>query len=102
MFFASYDSLHCVKAFSDDGQFLYEIGCKGTGDGQLRCPTGLAIVNSNNLVVCDRGNDRLQVFSLGGKFLYSITHEISGPNSVTVAKNGDLLVCCKGKKFLDV
>ena len=99
MFFASYDSLHCVKAFSDDGQFLYEIGCKGTGDGQLRCPTGLAIVNSNNLVVCDRGNARLQVFSLGGKFLYSITHEISGPNSVTVAKNGDLLVCCKKKIF---
>ena len=92
MFFVSYDSLNCVKTFSDEGQFLYEIGCKGTGDGQLRKPRDLAIDKFNNLVVCDSENDRLQFFSLEGKFLNSVTaEEISRPRTVAVAKNGDLL-----------
>ena len=77
MFFVSYDTLHFVKVFSDEGQLLYEIGGKGTGDGQLRCPEGLAIDKLNNLVVCDKENSRLQFFSLEGKFLYSLTKEIS-------------------------
>ena len=93
MFFVSYAKLHCVKTFSDEGEFLYEIGCKGTGDGQLRTPQGLAIDKLNNLVVCDTDNKRLQVFSLEGKFLNSVTEEVSRPDSVTVAKNGDLLFC---------
>ena len=92
-FFVSYDSLHCVKVFSDIGQLLYEIGCKGTGDGQLRCPEGLAIDKLNNLVVCDKENNRLQFFSLEGKFVNSVTKDISRPKSVAVAKNGDLLFC---------
>jgi len=82
-----------VKTFSDEGQFLYEIGCKGSGDGQVRRPQGLAIDKLNNLVVCDSDNKRLQVFSLEGKFLNSVTEEVSGPDSVTVVKNGDLLFC---------
>ena len=93
MFFVSYDSLHCVKTFSDEGQFLYEIGCKGTGDGQLRRPQGLVIDKLNNPVVCDTNNKRLQVFSLEGKFLNSVTEEVFIPKSVTVVKNGDLLFC---------
>ena len=93
MFFVSYDTLHFVKVFSDEGQLLYEIGGKGTGDGQLRCPKGLAIDKLNNLVVCDKENSRLQFFSLEGKFLNSITKKISTPESVAVARNGDLLLC---------
>ena len=93
MFFVSYDSLHYVKTFSDEGQFFYEIGCKGSGDGPLRRPQGLAIDKVNNLVVCDSDNKRLHVFSLEGKFLNSVTEEVSRPDSVTVVKNGDLLFC---------
>ena len=93
IFFVSYDSLHCVKTFSDEGQFLYEISCKGTGDGQLRSPQGLVIDKLNNLVVCDTNNKRLQVFSLEGKFLNSVTEEVSRPGSVTFVNNGDLLFC---------
>ena len=96
MFFVSYYSLHCVKVFSDEGQLLYDLGCKGTGDGQLRCPEGLAIDKLNNLVVCDSGNKRLQFFSLEGKFVNSVTKEIFLPTSVAVAKNGDLLYCDAG------
>ena len=61
-FWFFYDSLHYVKTFSDEGQLLYEIGCKGSGDGQLRRPQALAIDKLNSLVVCDSNNKRLQVF----------------------------------------
>ena len=38
-------------------------------------------------------NNRLQIFSLDGKFLNSVAEEFKNPWSVAIAKNGDLLVC---------
>ena len=61
--------------------------------GQLKGPKGLAIDKSENLVVCDNENNRLQIFSLDGKFLNSVAEELKDPWSVAIAKNGDLLVC---------
>ena len=93
MYFVSYDSAHCVKVFSDEGQLLYEIGSKESREGQLKGPKGLAIDKSENLVVCDNENNRLQIFSLDGKFLNSVAEEMKDPWSVAIAKNGDVLVC---------
>ena len=93
MYFVSYDSAHCVKVFSDEGQLLYEIGSRGSREGQLKGPKGLAIDKRKNLVVCDNENNRLQIFSLDGKFLNSVAEEMKDPWSVAIAKNGDLLVC---------
>ena len=93
MFFVSYEKESCVRVFNKDGQLLYKIGCKGTGDGQLRNPTGLTIDRFRNLVVCDKGNERIQIFSLEGKFLNSVNAGMKSPRSVAVNKNGDLLVC---------
>ena len=84
---------HCVKVFSEEGQLLYEIGSKGSREGQLKGPKGLAIDKRKNLVVCDNEKSRLQIFSLDGKFLNSVAEEMKDPWSVAVAKNGDLLVC---------
>ena len=93
MLFVSYQNESCVWVFSKDGQLLYKIGCKGTGDGQLRNPIGLTIDRFGNLVVCDEGNERIQFFSLEGKFLNSVNEGMKSPMSVVVTKNGDLLVC---------
>ena len=75
MFFVSYGRAHCVKVFSKEGVYLYDIGSEGSGDGQLEFPAGLAIGKFNNLIVCDSGNSRLQVFTLDGKFLYKIQQQ---------------------------
>ena len=93
MYFVSYDSAHCVKVFSDEGQLLYEIGSKGSREGQLKGPKGLVIDKRKNLVLCDNENNRLQIFSLDGKLLNSVAEEMKDPWSVAIAKNGDLLVC---------
>lgn len=91
--FVSYQRKCCITVFSQDGHLLQKIGCKGTGDGQLKDPQGLTIDRFGNLVVCDTGNNRMHTFSVEGKFLNSFSEGITRPVSVVVTKNGDLLVC---------
>ena len=91
-FFVSYQKAHCIRVFNKKGVFLYQIGSEGSGDGQLSHPVGIIIDKFNNLIVCDLGNDRLQVFALDGKFLNSM-NEVEVPSSIAVTKDGDLLVC---------
>ena len=79
MYFISYHSANCVKVFSEEGQSLYEIGSKESREGQLKGPKGLAINNGENLVVCDNENNRLQIFSLDGKFQNSVAEELKDP-----------------------
>lgn len=94
-FFVSYRQAHCIKVFNEEGDFLYEIGSEGSGDGQLSCPVGMVIDKFNNLIVCDKNNNRLQVFAPDGKFVNSI-NEVELPQSVAVTKDGHLLVCTRG------
>ena len=68
-FFVSDAKANCIKVFSKEGKFLYNIGSEGSGDGQLNNPLGLAIDKFNNLIVCDTGNRRLQIFGLDGTFV---------------------------------
>ena len=59
-FFVSYPIDYCVKVFNNAGVYLYDIGCEGSGDGQLRFPIGLVVDKFNQLIVCDK----LQLFTL--------------------------------------
>ena len=99
-FFASYIRQHCVKVFNNEGVFLYDIGSYGCGEGQLNSPAGLAVDAYNQLIVCDSGNGRVQVFSLSGKFLYTMQAG-SAPGSacalqkpwfVTVSSDNQILI----------
>ncbi|KAL9984454.1 hypothetical protein ACROYT_G006747 [Oculina patagonica] len=95
MFLASYHGAHFLKVFNKEGVFLYDIGSEGSGDGQLSWPRGIAIDNFNNLIVSDSGNNRLQVFTLGGRFLNTIKEQITelgSPYSISVSKNGQVFV----------
>lgn len=60
------DSLnHRVQIFGPAGEWLYSFGGKGTEPGKFIGPSGLSIDSqSNRLYVCDRGNQRVQVFEL--------------------------------------
>ncbi|XP_068676298.1 E3 ubiquitin-protein ligase TRIM71-like [Montipora foliosa] len=67
-FFVSYYFAACVKVFDKTGVYLHDIGCRGSNDGQFNGPRGLVIDKNNRLIVCDGGNQRLQLFTLGGLF----------------------------------
>ncbi|XP_020629104.1 tripartite motif-containing protein 3-like, partial [Orbicella faveolata] len=95
-FFVSDANANCIKVFSKEGKFLYNIGSQGTGDGQLKGPVGLAIDKFNNLIVCDVDNRRLQIFGLDGKFVTKIDKHFpkddSAPWSVAMSNNGKVFV----------
>ena len=96
---------HCVKVFDNAGVYQYDIGCEGSGDGQLKFPIGLVIDKFNQLIVCDRGNKRLQIFTLDGKFVTKITGQhfvASALFNVAVNKNGNVLVTDREKNCIYV
>lgn len=98
-FFASYIRQHCVKVFNNEGVFLYDIGSYGCGESQLNSPAGLAVDAYNQLIVCDSGNGRVQVFSLTGKFLYTMQGSVprtacalQKPWFVAVSSDNEILI----------
>ena len=95
IFVVSYYRENNVKVFSNDGMFLYDIATPGSGDEQLNYPAGLAVDSFANLVVCDTGNSRIQIFTLDGKFVSKIQGPHTGlacPYSVAVSPTGQLCI----------
>ncbi|KAK3744232.1 hypothetical protein QZH41_004603 [Actinostola sp. cb2023] len=50
---------NCVRVFNMDGDLLLTYGSKGSGQGQLCYPHGLAFLNETDLVIADCGNHRI-------------------------------------------
>ncbi len=59
-----------VHKFAADGTHLFSWGEPGTGPGQFSLPHGVWIDTRGRVLVCDRENDRVQVFDQAGKFLH--------------------------------
>ena len=51
-----------MKAFDHLGTFLYKFGKEDYQDGEFKTLYGLFVDSSNNLLVCDSGNNRVQQF----------------------------------------
>jgi hypothetical protein len=80
-----------IVKFSKDGTFVKEWGKLGSGPGEFRNAHALAIDSAGRLFVCDRGNARLQIFSLDGKFLDQWT-QFGRPSGLYIDKNDKLYV----------
>ena len=82
-----------VTEFWNSGrQVMSRVWKKGNKDGQLNYPSGLLIDSSDNLLVCDQWNNRVQQFSLDGRFTgKSITH-LSHPRGIAATPDGRILV----------
>lgn len=59
---------HRITGFEKTGKQLRIIGEKGSGDGQLNRPKGMAIGPDGSLYISDSGNRRISVFSRDGNF----------------------------------
>lgn len=76
------------------GNYRSTFGGAGKNPGQLLCPHGLMIdtrLPQPQLVVADRGNRRLQYFTLEGEHLGFVTEELRAPCHFA-QRNGVLLV----------
>lgn len=83
--------------------YSFSFGSKGTGDGQLENPRGIAQDSSGNIYVTDGavqtggyGNNRIEEYTAKGTFVQSISGtgtnsgEFAAPTSVTIDTSGNL------------
>ena len=90
---------HCVKVYDRNGNFQYQFGNQGGGDGEFNRPHCLSVNKSGHLMVCDTGNHRIQLFELNGKFVGKFgtkgcnLGELKSPWSAAVLSNGRIVVC---------
>ena len=92
-FLVSDSGNHCIKVFNHSGTFLCRFGKQGNGDGQFKRPYGICLDNSNNLLVCDRGNNRVQQFSLiDNRFTGKTITDLPDPTGIAIAPDGRIPV----------
>jgi DNA-binding beta-propeller fold protein YncE len=80
-----------VHRFTPGGELIQSWGEVGTGKGQFHLVHGIVVTRDGKVVVCDRENDRLQIFTLDGQYLDMWT-DVQRPCSVAEGKDGLLYV----------
>jgi sugar lactone lactonase YvrE len=80
-----------IHHFDTDGALLNSWGEVGTGPGQFHLPHGIALDRWENVIVCDRENDRLQFFDRAGNFLGMWT-DVLRPTDCAVDADGLIYV----------
>ena len=68
-----------VHKFTSDGKHIMSWGDPGSGDGQFNLPHGVWIDRQGQVLVSDRENDRIQVFTQDGSFVKSWPTKLIGP-----------------------
>ncbi len=66
--FVTDEDADALVVFSRFWEPVTVVGGFGAGEGRFRQPGGMAVDSHGGLVVCDTGNDRLQVLSSTGNF----------------------------------
>ena len=92
MFFVLERGKSCIKVFDQSGTFLYKFGTQGNQDGQFDWPDGMLVDRSCNLLVCDSNNDRVQQFTLDGRFTGKTLTHLAKPVGIATAPDGRILV----------
>jgi DNA-binding beta-propeller fold protein YncE len=80
-----------VHHFNPSGALIRSWGEPGSGPGQFRLPHHALVLDGERLLICDRENDRIQVFDMAGRFITEWT-EIQRPAAVASGPDGMLYV----------
>ena len=95
-FIVSDSKNHCLKVFDKSGKFLYKIGEEGEADGQFSCPRDLCFEKYGdhlNLLECDRDNERIQQFTMEGRFIGKTVIKLKDPKTIATTPDDRILVC---------
>ncbi|HEX5056405.1 MAG TPA: tetratricopeptide repeat protein [Gammaproteobacteria bacterium] len=95
-----------VFVFNVDGSLVTEFGKSGSGDGQFKGATDIFLSN-NRIYVAEKGNKRVQIFSLKGVYLNKLSTKpdkeapvLLEPASLAVDSNGNIYVADLGKNSI--
>ena len=81
----------CVHRFSALGEHIASFGSPGSGPGQFRVPHSVRVAQDGRIYVCDRENDRVQVFSGSGEYLDQWT-DFAGPMGIHIDSHQNVYV----------
>ena len=93
-------SFNAVYAYKLDGTFVRRVGATGDDYEEFNEPYGLDVDECCDVFVCDRLNDRIQVFTKKLKFQYEIS-QLDHPIDVKV-RDEELFVLDEGSKCVKV
>lgn len=71
-----------IHQYNKDAEYIRTWGGPGDGPGQMNCPHGVWVDTRGAepvVIVADRGNVRLQIFTLNGELLEIISHDLLHP-----------------------
>ena len=93
-----------------DGNFQYKFGKQDGRDGEFNYPCCLSVNKSGHLMVCDLGNDKIQVFKVNGQFVTKFgiegsnleEYKFNSPVSVAVLSNGRIVVSDEGNHCMQI
>jgi DNA-binding beta-propeller fold protein YncE len=80
-----------VHRFSPTGELRRSWGEPGSGPGQFMIPHGVTVHRDGRVFVCDRENDRIQIFSPDGEFLAEWT-DVQRPTQLVFDERGGAIV----------
>jgi DNA-binding beta-propeller fold protein YncE len=80
-----------VHRFSASGALIQSWGEPGTGPGQFILPHGIRVAADGRVLVADRENDRIQIFSPDGEFLEQWT-DVQRPTNIAIDGAGTIYV----------
>jgi len=63
----------CVRIFTPDGEFLRQIGSKGSGPGELLTPGGLTVISDGTILIMDGSMGGVHAFDPEGEWLGLVT-----------------------------
>jgi 6-bladed beta-propeller protein len=80
-----------VHRFAKDGRLVKSWGEPGHGPGQFHLPHSIAIDDKGRLLVADRANKRIQIFSEDGSYQGEWTG-MGGPNDISRGRDGNFYI----------
>jgi sugar lactone lactonase YvrE len=82
--------------------YQFTFGSKGSGNGQVQRPLGMAVDNAGNVWVADSANNRVEEFNSKGEYVFKFgtfgsgNGQLSTPSDVAITSGGDLWVVDEG------
>ncbi len=80
----------CVHKFSPERELIKTWGGPGHEPGQLQWPHGIEVDKYGTVYVCDRENDRIQLFTSDGE-LIDIWTDFMNPHNIHIDQKNDIM-----------
>ena len=87
-----------VHRFSNEGKYISSFGSPGSGPGQFKVPHSVRVSQDGRVYVCDRENDRVQVFNEEGEFITQWT-DFKAPMGIHIDSNQIVYVTDQNPRF---